>query len=330
MLPELGRTYAVTVEKVYESFEYTIEAGDARTEPKRINVLVPVALEDPVVTVTPPAYTGLDPIRDVSLQEVEVPERSEVEFVVPATKKIVSGQILLEGGDPIELAPLPSGNGAVGRAVIADSVSFTVSVVDDDGLANPEPRALYRLKVRPDYPPKATIVAPGEDRTSVPIAEWSIRYRLSDDFGVKKAWLAWRVDKPREGEAEETGDETEMAAVPPARAGRDEIAVPVRSDLGKAKLSMLSKRVAVGDVLTVWMEAADALAGTAAEETGDEPHVGRSAPLRFRIIGEDEKWAEIDAKMKDAEKEIIGIYDDEKKLKSKLDRTKDTLKGKKP
>ncbi|MFC1671720.1 DUF4175 family protein [Planctomycetota bacterium] len=330
MLPELGRTYAATVEKVYESFEFMVEAGDALTTPERVTVLVPVALEDPVVTVTPPAYTSLDPIREVSLQEVEVPERSEVEFFISATKKVVSGQILPEDADPIDLRPLASGNGASGRTVVVDSMSFLVSVVDNDGLANPEPRALYRLKVRPDQPPKAVIVSPGEDRTSVPIAEWSIRYRLSDDFGVKKAWLTWRVDKPLEGNGEETPDETDGAKPPPVSTGREEIAVPSGDGPGSVKLSMLSKRVTVGDILTVWIEAADALAGAPDEASGDRPHVGKSPSVRFRIIDEDEKWAEIDAKMKDAEKEIIEIYDDEKKLKGRLDRTKEILERKKP
>ncbi len=319
ILPELGRTYAVKVEKIHESFEYTVEAGDARSEPRKVEVLVPVAIEDPVVTVTPPAYTGLDVVRAASLQEVEVPEGSVVAFTIPATKKVVSGSIVVEDGPPVELRPLAAGNGATGSTMVAESISFTVSVKDTDELENPEPRALYRLKVRPDYPPKAAIVAPKEDRTSVAIAEWSVRYRLSDDFGVKKAWLAWRVDKPRENGDEEPLDEAELSALPPARAGKSEIPVSPPDDLGTTTLSMLSKRVAVGDILTVWIEAADAM-----EKSASSP------PLRFRIIGEDEKWAEIDARMRDAEKEIVGIYDDEKKLKGRLDRTKEMIERKNP
>lgn len=251
MRPEMGSTYSIMIEKIYESFRYQVEAGDARTDKIDVAVLEPIKLKSLTVDVTPPGYTGLKPVKGALLSAIEVAEGSLVKLTVHTTKKVISGQLLPMSGGSVPLKPISSGDGLSVEFTASVSMNFTVSAVDTDGLKNPEPLMIYRLEVRPDRSPKVAVTAPKGEKTSVPIGKWDVMYRIKDDYGVTASWLSWRVDPVPEG-----GGGVLMDA-DPIREGRDVIPIPTSGE-GRIKLSMIPKHMKVGEVLTAWIEAADA------------------------------------------------------------------------
>ena len=333
--PLLGYTYGVTLEKVPQSFEYQVLAGDAWTEPKVVQVQIPVAVLDPLLDIRPPAYSGLPALKDEPLAGTTVIEGSTVTLRVPTTKALAAGALLTAAGETLGLTPLPGGTGAVATLAVALAgdpaaaasgvllarngvASFTVRVKDTEGLENQEPRVLYSLRVQKDSAPKVRLMSPKSDRVSVPYAEWKIAYEADDDFGVRAAWLAWEARPTSVGDGarsdERSGDAS--GAAKPLRQGRSPLqGTPDALHWeGQGKLDMVAARAAPGETLTVWVEAADARAVT----TNGLPSlssVGRSQPLQFVIVDENAKWEEIQKRLGSIEEQVVNLQDRQEGVK---------------
>lgn len=313
--PELGRTFAVTLPKVQDSFLYRVHANDFWTDMRSVEVLIPVAIRDePTISVVPPSYTSFPPVRDASLAGIEILQGSQVEVRVPTTKKVVSGQLIPTEGEPVAMKPIQedeTGPGALARFMVRKPTSFTVRLKDVDGLNNEEPYTVYRLRVRPDRTPKVVILKPKKTCTVVPYGNWMIHYTLSDDIGVKKAWIAWRVGEDAGGEE---------AASDPTKAGRREVQMAVGP--GKTTFEFVPLRVSPGDTVYAWVEAADALS---LQEGGHPTRLGRSQEIEFRVITQQAKEEEMEKRLLQIEEQIVRLHDDQKDVNSRTEQIKKGL-----
>lgn len=334
--PIVGYTYGVTLEKVPQSFEYQVLAGDAWTEPQVVQVLIPVAVLDPLLDIRPPAYSGLPALKDEPLAGATVMEGATVTLRVPTSKPLAGGALLTAAGETLALTPLAGGTGAVATLAVALAgdpaaatsgvlvarngvASFTLRVKDTEGLENPEPRVLYSLRVQKDQAPKVRLVSPKSDRVSVPYAEWKIAYEADDDFGVRAAWLAWeaRPTAVGDGARSDEGSGDAAGAVKPLRQGRS----PLQGTAdalhweGQGILDMVAARAAPGETLTVWVEAADARGGVTTNGLPVPQSVGRSQPLQFVIVDENAKWEEIQKRLGAIEEEVVNLQDRQEGVK---------------
>jgi hypothetical protein len=324
--PRLGYTYGVMLEKVQQSFEFQIFAGDAWTDARAVRVLVPVAVFDPLVDLRPPAYSGLKPVTNVPLTGLRVLDGSVVTVKIPTTKAVVDGRLHVEGGAAFPLHPMTNAPGAWATFTLTGSpatapdilaasngaASFTIRVKDADDLENQEPLALYTLRVQPDQPPTVRVLSPKSDRLSVPYAEWKLSFEATDDFGLRQAWLAWDVFPAEAPPAGDSGSGSAPAgARKPLRSGRTELHVEADATRWSsvALLDMVAARTVPGETLTAWIEAADATASRATNALPDPAAVGRSAPLTFRIVDENEKWREVQQRLEAVEEGVIHVQD---------------------
>jgi hypothetical protein len=338
--PIVGYTYGVTLEKVPQSFEYQVLAGDAWTEPQVVQVQIPVAVLDPLLDVQPPAYSGLPALKDEPLAGATVMEGATVTLRVPTTKPLTKGALLTAAGETLSLTPLAGGSGAAATFIVALAggpaaptsgvlvarngvASFTVRVKDTEGLENPEPRVLYSLRVQKDQLPKVRLVSPKSDRISVPYAEWKIAYEADDDFGVRAAWLAWeaRPTVAGDGARADEGPGDADGAAKPLREGRIPLqGIPdaLRWE-GQSRLDMVAARTTPGETLTVWVEVADARGGVTTNGLPGPESVGRSQPLQFMIVDENAKWEEIQKRLGTIEEEVVNLQDRQEGVKKAVE-----------
>jgi hypothetical protein len=354
MTPELGYRYALTVEKAQESFSFQVLAGDARSRVVNVQVIPPVSVLDPTLDVTPPPYVGGAPRQGIDVQGARVLEGSKVEIIVPCTKPVRTARLVSQEGVPIELRPMTDGNGARGTfvltaggpsgrqtsdvpvvAVPSGLLGFRFEIVDKDGLMNPEPRALYAIKVVEDGRPTAVIVSPRGQQSSLALAEWQINYRISDDYGLDRAWLCWRVSKT---EPEETGKEVEEkvgsgksadAAAAAAMTGWR----PLNIDKGLAiqqqtvALPMAITKAEAGNTVEVWILATDGrVSGDIPKDRRFVPGLSNSETVSFRIVEETEKLKEIQERLTRIEEDIGGMYDGQRRAKIPVDQIKERKK----
>ena len=116
--PGLGYTYSLTLKKVRNTFDFRIYAGDGITDSVRVKVIKLLTISDPELDVTPPSYTGIDPVENVALSSAPLVESAEVRITVPANKELVSGRLLTAVGTAVGLKPDPSGVSASGRFIV--------------------------------------------------------------------------------------------------------------------------------------------------------------------------------------------------------------------
>lgn len=333
--PVLGYTYGLTLQKTQQSFDFQVFAGDAWTDIRTVRVLVPVEVLDPRLDIRPPSYSGLKPVTNAALIGAAVLEGSAVTIRIPATKRVVSGKLLLAGGGERPLQPMTNSPGAAGTFTISGppasksgalaptngTVGFSVVVKDTDGLENQEPLALYALRVTADQAPRVRLVSPKSDRISVPYAQWKIACEADDDFGLCKAWLAWDVF-PTVAAAGESGSGASPAGErKPLRSGRTELPVDANSLRwsGVAILDMVAARTAPGETLVAWVEAADARSSLSTNALPDPAVIGKSAPLAFTIVDESEKWTEILRRLGAVEEVVVRVQDRQESLRKEVE-----------
>lgn len=336
--PILGYTYGLTLQKAQQSFDFQVFAGDGWTDPLTVNVLIPVAVLDPRLDIRPPSYSGLKPVTNAPLIGTTVLDGSIVTIRTPATKRVVAGKMLLAGGGERPLQPMTNQPGAVGTFTISGlpalkagalaatngAVGFTVVVKDTDGLENQEPLALYTLRVQADQEPRVRLVSPKSDRISVPYAQWKIAYEAGDDFGLRKAWLVWDVFPTVAAAGESGSGASPSGERKPLRSGRTELHVDADSSRwsGVAILDMVAAQTAPGETLVAWIEAADARWGLSTNALPDPASVGKSPPIAFAIVDENEKWMEILQRLGAVEEVVVRVQDRQEILRKDVENLK--------
>jgi hypothetical protein len=357
MNPELGFRYALTIEKAQESFSFQVLAGDARSRVAAVEVIPPVCVLDPTLDVTAPAYVGGAPRLGLDIQGARVLEGSRVDIVVPCTKPVKTARLIPQEGAPLELRPMTDGNGARGSFVLTAGgpdapktaelpvvaassglLSFRFEIVDKDGLKNPEPRAAYAIKVVEDGRPSAVIVSPKGQQSSLALAEWQIHYRISDDYGLDRAWLCWRVAKT---EPAETGQESQESQEKDGSGTSGEAAVaaamtgwrPLSVDKGLAiqqqtvALPIALTKAEAGNTVEVWILVADGrVSGEIPKDRRFVPGLSHSEAVSFRIVDEAEKLKNVQERLSRIEEDINSMYDGQRRAKIPVDQIKERLK----
>jgi hypothetical protein len=354
MTPELGFRYALTIAKAQESFSFQVLAGDARSGIATVEVIPPVSVLDPTLDVTAPAYVGGAPRLGVDVQGARVLEGSKVDITVPCTKPVETARLIPQEGAPLELRPMTDGNGARGSFVLTAGgpdapkaadlpvvaapsglLGFRLEIVDKDGLKNPEPRAAYAIKVVEDGQPSAVIVSPKGQQSSLAFAEWQIHYRISDDYGLDRAWLCWRVAKTEPEEAGQenqatgsrvtSGEATAAAAMTGWRPLNVDKALAIQQQT--VTLPMALTKAEAGHTVEVWILAADGrVSGEIPKDRRFVPGLSHSEAVSFRIVDEAEKLKDVQERLTRIEEDINGMYDGQQRAKAPVDEIKERLK----
>jgi hypothetical protein len=199
--------FRATVLQPGDSFDYTVEAGDARSSVFHVEVVKRPRVASIALVLVPPAYTG-QPIRRVTSKDGEIaaPAGTSVGYTLEATKPLAQAWFLTDRGDRIDLARggdnrtwgtsfvLRHDNGRPGLSAPA---RYQVKLRDEDGFDDADP--LWRsLDLLMDQPPTVTITAPGRD-VQVPLeSTLAIAVETEDDYGVAETRLLSCVNEGSE------------------------------------------------------------------------------------------------------------------------------------
>ncbi|HQU44961.1 MAG TPA: hypothetical protein PK867_19250, partial [Pirellulales bacterium] len=206
--------FGVTLREANESFDYYIAAGDGRSRHYRISVVERPRVEKLSLRVTPPAYTAL-PASELRTSDGEIAGLcgSTVEIELQASKPLKTARLVLDAGEPIELARASddnswrakivlwsdkaNDNAAVsGRRVMAPArYQIQLAATDGSDLLDP----LWRsITLAEDQPPTVAITTPGRDVQLKPDETLAIEAIGKDDYGVGQIRLLYRVNDRKE------------------------------------------------------------------------------------------------------------------------------------
>lgn len=182
--------FAVALDRVDESFSYSVTAAGAASREYTITVIRPPRVERIALRYEYPPAFGMKPREEEDGGDIYGPAGTRVRIAVHADKPVTEGALTLGGGQRVPLTP---NRGVLeGELTIGEDGSYRVALADGDGLSSPG-ETEYFIRTLEDRPPDVRIVRPASDRQVTPIEEVSIEARADDDFGIASMDLVYAV-----------------------------------------------------------------------------------------------------------------------------------------
>jgi hypothetical protein len=283
--------YAGNLPRLCETVEYLVRAGDAWTDPGRIEVIpLPVVRLD--LRPEPPAYakTGkTEPGSLEGLRQISVLEGSSVELALVCENKALRQAIFSAGGKEVPLVP----EGEARRRWILrpeasplrdvrEPVHYSLQVLDDDGLGLESPLE-GSIRIKPDRKPR--VAAAMVSQHVLPRARPTITYGAADDHGVAR--IEARIQVAHE-DGRGSAHVLKVIGVPPASQPREVLR-------GRFTLDLEALGLVKGDQLTVNLEAIDYRGEGEGKSASSDPmvlHVTDERGLLSAMMSADERSAQ--------------------------------------
>ncbi len=275
-------TFYTTVDAITEDLEYWFEAGDDSTKqrPSRIHIVHRPEVVEAMVTMEPPPYAKTSAVRVADLTDgpVSAVADGHITIALRISKSIPpdpTGEVVglrTENGELIPLVVDPEdGRQLSCRFQVTQDLTLRAELRDENGFAN-RGATSYTIRATPDSVPTVTVLEPTALTELTPTGSVRLAARVEDDFGIVGLELC--IDGPSEGQA---------SCVPLSSHLRT-----VRADVGVEALvsymwSVEPFSLTAGDLLTYRLVAEDNRAGP-----DGRGQLGRSTPLRIKIVGEGE------------------------------------------
>jgi len=222
------------------SITYRIEMDGFKSEPYRVDVQLQPRFEELIAKVTPPSYTGLPQNRQsYPFSEINLYPGSSLQLEGTTNKALESIRVKSKG-EWIDLPKMEDSDNRAYRFDLEPQASDTLlfEMVDEDGLKNRNPYTT-RVNLRQDQYPAVTIQEPVGTVLKTDPRSVEVLYQATDDFGLTRAELRWRLtrafvdepitgtnplERPRNGRTEAFGwDLTDLNLRP-----RDELTFIIR------------------------------------------------------------------------------------------------------
>ncbi|MFT7676061.1 MAG: hypothetical protein ACI8QC_000027 [Planctomycetota bacterium] len=285
---------------VQENLSFTVIGGDDTDGVPivHLQVLQPPEVIDLAFDITPPAYTGL-PHEVVFRTEAVVLEGSNVRVHVRPDPADSHGEALLFPADerlPMVAMPFPinpdtaqefgstdelEAAGLSFELVATNSLRFSLDLLDEGGLPNPDP-GLFSIQVNPDRKPELTLIAPARAEMDVVLGGTvPLWLRLGDDFGLANA--SWDVRSPQDPESQINGGELALQDMPAAAPGQGNQRLRDERMAGTLlEVSELDPETPLTEGRVLILQAG------AMDKREPIANTAHSAPVRLRVVSGDE------------------------------------------
>ncbi len=293
--PTAGGGFGTVLRSVGEPLEFWATGGDDRDRIPRVEleVLDPPDLSALTLTITPPAYTGLQPVtvydadaRALVGSTIRVGAKVQPLGARGIVRLLPSDQVL-----KLEPAQFTDADGAIGAGlglsfVLERDVRLRFELRDESGLENPDP-GLIAIDAIEDRRPELEVQSPGRsDVETVVGGALALRVLASDDFGLGPVrWQAresrdesWTIEQelPRVGVPPDRGKTGGARAIHFRRIDVNELSAasaPAGSDSGTEPWDPVGLQFVIQ---------------ATAEDTSEPPRSGTSVPVRLRVLSSDE------------------------------------------
>ncbi|MCY3772813.1 MAG: hypothetical protein OXG98_12455, partial [Gemmatimonadetes bacterium] len=178
-------SYAHTLREIRENLTYEIEAGDAVSDPFRINTIDRPFLGSLRLTYHYPAYTGLDPRTTTEGGDIIALRGTRVDLAADdANRNLSEAALHLENADR-PLAMKVVNDTATGSLTVKADQRYRITLRNTDGHESVNP-AWYRIIALPDRVPSLRILSPGRDMDLTENMIVSFLVSGTDDFGFSE------------------------------------------------------------------------------------------------------------------------------------------------
>jgi len=296
----------------------------------RVEVLDPPDIAALAIEIAPPSYVS-SPARVEFDRDVQVLAGSRLAIRVLPSPTEATGSVRILPADtlaPLESRPFPLRQGetqaraGLGFELVAEqSLRYRFELRDSTGLVDPDP-GLFSVDVLADERPEVELVSPARLEVET-LAQGTLRIgaRAIDDLGVTS--LAWRTRSIGQEERNGGWNELPLRDAPLPLRGDEAargVAVTGSARLEVAALTSPEAKLEVGDLFELELRAIDTRPPV--DGAPDPRGTGTSAPVRLRIVSEEEFLRRLQDRLSRARGDVASL---DELLRSQATRTRDLL-----
>ena len=263
----------------------TARTGRFRSRTIEVRVVSPPRVESIEVLHYPPEYTKLKPGMGGNGGHIRAYMGSEVQLTVKTNKPVQESLIALADGWRLPLKPSEGGDSLSGKMILGGAGSYQVRLKDANGFSNLAPQR-YQIDIIPDAYPKVMVTHPGKDLTLEADEHLVVKYRASDDFGLKSVYLEARLGTGRPRRIKVWGGEA-----------------PQNDVIGRYEFDLRSMGIRRGGVLSYRFIAPDV-------DTVSGPKIGTSKIYRIKIRDREAVMAGLDRSLGEISNELLDLLGD--------------------
>lgn len=302
--------YTTVLPAVRTTTYYQVIWKNLRSEQCTLSVLDRPLFRSFRVQLQYPSYSKLLPL----VQEDFVGDVT----ALPGTNVTVSGSVskeltkaMLVFNDSTYVPATVRGNSFTARFTLRKNGSYSVHVLDTDGLTNIDPVS-YALRTIPDEYPRVTIVEPGRNIDIADNQLLPLRIVASDDYGFSSLRLVYRLIQSRFEKPHE-----QYSTIPiPYRATGSELETQYLWQLG-------SLHLVPEDVVEYFVEVFD-------NDDVNGPKRSRSEVYLLRLPSLDEVFADLGKEHQQSLSELKKVQDEAQSLRKEIETLDRELKKEKP
>ncbi len=287
---------------VLEPFDFRARGGDDVTPWVRVELVEPPTFNELNLNVTLPDYAGgsVEPL-PAGRGPYLVLKGSTLTIQGTSNKPLVAAAVSIDGQSkqPLKVADDGKGSSVVtGKIPNAPAGQYVIDLEDTLGLHPLEPIA-FGIRPRIDREPrvKAKFNGVGSMGMISVKAQLPVSVRVSDDFGLTKVVMEYRLRAEEEGRNKD--GEVAFTTIDQAALEKD---TDIEETLQVEPLALVA-----GDALTLVFSAAD-------NDNISGPNIGKSSEFQLRVVTEEELRAEILRREKEQRQEFERLVKSQEEL----------------
>lgn len=205
--PDDKREFAYEIFNIDTDIQYYVSANEKTSEKFTVEVFEMPRIDEVSVSYTYPEYTNLKPVVQQGSGDIQAVVGSTAEIRMTANKVIQSATFNFSNPDSTEGVAenvegeltantsemlIVDGNILSKTIDVNESGKYNVTLFCIDGFNNEIPIE-YTIKAMPDKVPEVVIKEPGRDVKATKLEEVKIVAEVTDDYGISKFSLKYRV-----------------------------------------------------------------------------------------------------------------------------------------
>ena len=286
--------------------EYFVRVKDLKSEKFKINVIDKPIVKFLKVQLVYPSYTKFEPMYlEDNAGDITAIVGTIAKFEILSNKSLDSAKIVFNDGSSVNLSV--DGTIVKGQFKVLRNGTYHIELKSKDGLRNEQP-VEYKINVLADEFPKVQILKPGKNVDLTRDMQVGILARISDDFGLTKLKLAYRLSFSRYARPEEEFRYVEI----PIDKNLKEQEVVYLWDLSELELSP-------DDVVSYYLEVFDNDLVSGPKSTRTEVYTVRFPSLR-------EILAQVESSQNEIYQDIKDVFETAKKLRKEMEQIEQDLK----
>lgn len=181
--------FRYTFLKVQSSLTFQAMAGGFESPQGTLEVVPSPAIGQMVLRYTFPDYTGLATRLQEGGGDIQALPGTRIHLQLQANVPLIRGVLRFLNGREVPLEV--NGQELQGEMLVMQPDAYMIEVEDTHGLRNPQPPR-YTVQVTPDQVPAVRILEPQDNAEVDETTALTVRYEVSDDFGLQDAVLVYR------------------------------------------------------------------------------------------------------------------------------------------